>query len=306
MERRKERHQSKKASADSSVDDDVDEYDKAKSQGKKSKIDAELANLTLFHGTKYKNFDASIEMNPSHMHSIGESKIKKILDKSKDAAKLWRKYNVQHMTRTYPAGARIDSSNYNPVLAWAMGCQLVALNFQTPDAPLILNDGMFKQSGGCGYVEKPESVLTGSAPPNKKNIHIEVLSAQCLPKPNGVKTGETIDPYVQIDLHDVRLADDGDKEEYATSSFKTSCVDNNGFCPVWKDAKTDFEVCNPDVAMVLFKIVDEDWDLDDMIASCAIPVSQLRKGYRSVILYNHNGTRSGAFQSATLFVKIEY
>ena len=212
---------------------------------------------------------------------------------------------MAHMTRTYPAGTRVDASNNNPIVAWAMVCQLVALNFQTSDAPLILNDGMFKQCGGCGYVQKPKSVMSGMSP-DKKSIRIQVLSAQCLPKPNGVKTGETIDPYIQIDLHDVRVSANGGKEEYHNSSFTTSCVDNNGFCPVWKDAKTELEVSNPDVAMLLFKIVDEDWDLDDMIASCAIPVSQLRKGYRSVPLYNHNGTRSGAFQSATLLLKIEY
>eukprot|EP00529_Nitzschia_sp_RCC80_P004525 CAMPEP_0113499134 /NCGR_PEP_ID=MMETSP0014_2-20120614/31576_1 /TAXON_ID=2857 /ORGANISM="Nitzschia sp." /LENGTH=910 /DNA_ID=CAMNT_0000393269 /DNA_START=16 /DNA_END=2748 /DNA_ORIENTATION=- /assembly_acc=CAM_ASM_000159 len=281
----------------------VDQYDAAQTGGHHSKIDPELANLTLFHGVKFKNFNESIEMNPSHMHSIGESKIKKIVGK-KNAGKMWRKYNIQHLTRTYPAGTRVDSSNYNPVLPWAMGSQLVALNFQTSDVPLVLNDGMFKQAGGCGYVEKPKSIVNG-APFNRKNIRIEVLSAQCLPKPNGVKKGETIDPYIQIDLHDVRISEDETKEGYTTSSFKTSSIDNNGLCPVWTDTQTEFEVCNADVAMLLFKIVDEDWDLDDMIASCAIPVRHLRKGYRSIILCNHNGTRSGAYQSATLLVKIE-
>ena len=35
------------------------------------------------------------------------------------------------MLRTYPAGMRIDSSNFNPVNLWACGVQLVALNYQT-------------------------------------------------------------------------------------------------------------------------------------------------------------------------------
>ncbi|GFN90745.1 1-phosphatidylinositol 4,5-bisphosphate phosphodiesterase 1 [Plakobranchus ocellatus] len=33
--------------------------------------------------------------------------------------------------RTYPAGMRIDSSNFNPVIFWAFGIQMVALNYQT-------------------------------------------------------------------------------------------------------------------------------------------------------------------------------
>eukprot|EP00980_Cylindrotheca_fusiformis_P023799 scaffold11028_cov73-Cylindrotheca_fusiformis.AAC.1 len=66
---------------------------------------------------------------------------------------------MDHMTRTYPAGVRVDSSNYNPMLAWSLGCQMVALNFQTSDTHLILNDGRFRANGGCGYVPKPASVM---------------------------------------------------------------------------------------------------------------------------------------------------
>ena len=33
--------------------------------------------------------------------------------------------------RSYPAAMRIDSSNFNPVLFWAFGIQMVALNYQT-------------------------------------------------------------------------------------------------------------------------------------------------------------------------------
>lgn len=36
------------------------------------------------------------------------------------------------LSRVYPKGQRIDSSNYNPVPFWNVGCQMVALNYQTP------------------------------------------------------------------------------------------------------------------------------------------------------------------------------
>ena len=36
------------------------------------------------------------------------------------------------LSRVYPGGQRIDSSNYNPVPFWNVGCQMVALNYQTP------------------------------------------------------------------------------------------------------------------------------------------------------------------------------
>lgn len=36
------------------------------------------------------------------------------------------------LTRVYPKGQRIDSSNYDPVPMWNCGCHMVALNYQTP------------------------------------------------------------------------------------------------------------------------------------------------------------------------------
>ena len=40
-----------------------------------------------------------------------------------------------HLMRMYPAGTRIDSSNFSPVLYWACGIQMSALNFQTDGKP---------------------------------------------------------------------------------------------------------------------------------------------------------------------------
>lgn len=78
------------------------------------------------------------------------------------AKKLCRKHPLAliahtetQLMRTYPAGLRIDSSNFNPVFFWAFGIQLVALNYQTDDLPLAINTGMFEENGSCGYVLKP-------------------------------------------------------------------------------------------------------------------------------------------------------
>ena len=40
-------------------------------------------------------------------------------------------YNKFQLTRIYPKGARVDSTNFMPQLFWNAGCQLVALNYQT-------------------------------------------------------------------------------------------------------------------------------------------------------------------------------
>ena len=37
----------------------------------------------------------------------------------------------------------MDSLNFNPVMPWSFGIQMVALNFQMCDQPMQLNHGMF-------------------------------------------------------------------------------------------------------------------------------------------------------------------
>ncbi len=274
-----------------------------------SKIVPELAQLTLFHGTKYKAFETSIPSPPSHMHSISELKITKIIDQAPENAGLWRRYNLHHMTRTYPAGARVDSSNYNPVLAWAMGCQMVALNFQSGDTPLLLNDGRFRQNGNCGYVLKPPAVLgLGGEREATKRLKVRVLSGSCLPKPDGETIGEVIDPYVTVVVHDVVTHDDDSKKQvFQMISHSTAAINNNGYCPVWNETKFhEFAVEFPEVAMVQFKLMESDVTIDDKIADASIPFSCLRRGYRSIQLYDTHGTRTGPFSMATLLVEIDY
>ena len=62
----------------------------------------------------------------------------------------------RQLVRTYPKGTRFDSSNYDPMQMWNCGIQLVALNFQYPGIEMHLNQGFFRQNGGCGYVLKPK------------------------------------------------------------------------------------------------------------------------------------------------------
>ncbi len=273
-----------------------------------------LASLTLFHGTKFHSFDQSLQQPAYHMHSIGESKITKIIQKSTDNAVRWCEYNQHHMTRNYPSGARVDSSNYNPISAWAVGCQLVALNFQTSDTPLILNDGLFRQNGACGYVPKPDGILefhkkslSGDSPPPLE-LTIRVLSAICLPKSQGSKSGYAIDPFVKVTVHDVKPLEHHHKEHAVSQTQQTISVSDNGFRPVWKSDPMTFSIDCPDVAMIHFSVWERDLvALTDPLADSAIPFSCLRKGYRSIALYDSSSnTRTGPFGFATLLVEISY
>ena len=41
------------------------------------------------------------------------------------------RYNKRQLSRIFPKGTRLDSSNFMPQVFWNAGCQLVALNYQT-------------------------------------------------------------------------------------------------------------------------------------------------------------------------------
>lgn len=56
-------------------------------------------------------------------------------------------YNRNQLSRVYPKGQRIDSSNYDPMPIWCCGSQMLALNYQTPDRSMQLNQGKFLTNG---------------------------------------------------------------------------------------------------------------------------------------------------------------
>uniref|UniRef100_A0A8D1GHU5 1-phosphatidylinositol 4,5-bisphosphate phosphodiesterase gamma n=1 Tax=Sus scrofa TaxID=9823 RepID=A0A8D1GHU5_PIG len=68
------------------------------------------------------------------------------------------KYNQKALTRIYPKGQRVDSSNYDPFRLWLCGSQMVALNFQTADKYMQMNHALFSLNGRTGYVLQPESM----------------------------------------------------------------------------------------------------------------------------------------------------
>ena len=89
--------------------------------------------------------------------SFSERKLAKLV-RAPGGAEALATWADSALARVYPGGSRIDSSNYDPSLPWALGCQLAALNAQITgeaDAPLFLNHGKFLANGRCGYVLKP-------------------------------------------------------------------------------------------------------------------------------------------------------
>jgi hypothetical protein len=261
-----------------------------------SKISPELAEITTFNTVKYADFPSLATLPVTNMLSMSETKVLKILDKNdQKIVNLWKDYNNTHMTRVYPSGSRLDSSNFNPVVHWAASCQMVALNYQTDDTAMTINDGRFRECANCGYVLKSLGHF-----PGKLKLKIKVLAGSCLPKPYGETSGEVISPYVMIRLHDII------EHRLKLDERKTNAVQDNGYCPQWAGGKEfSFQVDSPGVAMLQFTVLNSDEGfIDDIICRTAIPVRCLREGVRSVHFYDRN-SQWGTLALARLLVQVK-
>ncbi len=78
---------------------------------------------------RFRTFAYAEERNRSfEMSSFPEDKAQNLI---RDHAKEFLVYNQRQLSRIYPRGTRFESSNYNPYIFWPIGCQMVALNYQT-------------------------------------------------------------------------------------------------------------------------------------------------------------------------------
>ena len=151
-----------------------------------------------------------------------------------------------------------------------------------------------------------------------------------------------IDPYVVVRLHAV--SDDESKSSSVvkrsesgwlnTTERKTSSVRDNGFSPQWNDSEVfEFRVNSEDVAMLELVVVDSDQgfigesfdglllyllantppshsttlllhETDDKMCKAAVPVSCLRRGYRTVQFYDHS-SQHGAYGMARVLLHVD-
>ncbi|XP_057358975.1 1-phosphatidylinositol 4,5-bisphosphate phosphodiesterase gamma-1 isoform X3 [Manis pentadactyla] len=231
------------------------------------------------------------------MSSFPETKAEKYVNKAK--GKKFLQYNRLQLSRIYPKGQRLDSSNYDPLPMWICGSQLVALNFQTPDKPMQMNQALFMAGGHCGYVLQPSTMRDEAFDPFDKSslrglepcaICVEVLGARHLPK-NG---RGIVCPFVELEVAGA---------EYDSTKQKTEFVVDNGLNPVWPAKSFHFQISNPEFAFLRFVVYEEDMFSDqNFLAQATFPVKGLKTGYRAVPLKNNY---SEDLELASLLIKID-
>ncbi|CAD2214684.1 phospholipase C, delta [Angomonas deanei] len=205
------------------------------------------------------------------------------------------KQNTRMLTRVYPAGSRVRSTNYDPMVPWCLGCHMVALNFQTNDRALGLNRGFFaSQNNGCGYVLKPLSLrdVESTLKHTRFTLSLTVasgnqLSESCLQ--------ETLtDAYVEACIY-------GSED----SAKVTRPVSGDVVHPVWNESFTlHGDNYDLDVLCLQVSAYDEKRSRHDL-GSAFIPVKVLRPGYRAVPLSHPSGKGNLQFASIVCSVSVK-
>lgn len=115
------------------------------------------------------------------------------------------KYHQNQISRVYPKGQRLDSSNFNPVPFWNVGSQMIALNYQTPDKYMQLNQAKFRDNGTCGYILKPkfmsEDLFDPNDPNTLKDVPQKLITVRVICARHLCKCGKNvINPLVEIEV----------------------------------------------------------------------------------------------------------
>ncbi|NP_001072932.2 1-phosphatidylinositol 4,5-bisphosphate phosphodiesterase beta-1 [Xenopus tropicalis] len=290
------------AEIESEEEDDDDDDDCKKSSmdegtaGKEASATEEMSNLVNYiQPVKFESFESSKKRNKSfEMSSFVETKGLEQLTKSPVE---FVEYNKMQLSRIYPKGTRVDSSNYMPQVFWNAGCQLVALNFQTIDLSMQLNMGMYEYNGKCGYRLKPEFMRR----PDKhfdpftettvdgivaNTVSVKIISGQFL-------SDKKVGTYVEVDMFGLPV-------DTKRKAFKTKTSQGNAVNPVWEEEPIVFKkVVLPSLACLRIAAYEEG---GKFIGHRLLPVPALRPGYHYICLRNEKNV---PLTLPALFVYIE-
>ncbi|KMT18205.1 hypothetical protein BVRB_2g023760 [Beta vulgaris subsp. vulgaris] len=216
------------------------------------------------------------------------------------------RFTQKNFLRIYPKGTRIRSSNYEPLVGWMHGAQMVAFNMQGYGKSLWLMNGMFRSNGGCGYVKKPDFLMTkGSndevfdpkAPLEvKKTLKVRVYMGDGW-RLDFSKTH--FDTFSPPDFY-VKLRILGVPADYAKE--KTKVIEDD-WAPVW-DQEFTFPLTVPELALLQIEVREYDMsEKDDFGGQACLPLSELKTGIRSIRLHDRKGEK---LPSVRLLMKFQF
>lgn len=278
----------------------------------KVKIVPELATLGVYAQSVKPTSDAWLKgemRDPANpLLNIGEGPLLEIIDKHEKPDAVVR-HNASALMRVYPAGTRITSHNLNPVPFWGVGAQVAALNCQTFDHSMQLQEAMF--DGTDGWALKPAYLRkeAGPRPTGTTVLRLTVAGGSDLPVPEG-RDGEDIKPYVTCTLYHPNHVDEK-PEKRKTSHYKRHKLSGMlhkhenppPTSPFWHHPET-LEWEYPADDLVFLRILvksDDSFARNPVFAAAAVRVSYLQPGWCFLRLFNLRGE----ITRGTLLVKFE-
>lgn len=245
----------------------------------------ELHRFISIGNVKFRSFKECQLWQGCTSSSFSETKLLQLIAKS--GLQAMRSYTAVHLARIYPAGYRVDSSNYDPQDGWEAGCQMVALNGQKsiffhPHAAW-LNAGRFRGNGGCGFVPKPSHMMSDEEPQPKK-LSITVLGGDGWEAFRDFDLLGPPDSYVCVEIAGASADRRLEKTSVYTARVKTGPKAQ----PVWKQS-FEFAISDAALAVVMLVAWDQDVDFDDLLGQYAFPLADLKPGWRRVPLLSSSG-----------------
>ncbi|ORY79528.1 PLC-like phosphodiesterase, partial [Protomyces lactucae-debilis] len=280
-------------------------------------IAAMLQMAPLLQGIKFRNFSLPESKTVNHIFSLSERHVKSMAQSNPESKTQMLKHNARHLMRVYPSATRVRSTNFAPQEYWRQGVQMVALNWQTHDLGMQLNDALFAASGTeevSGYRLKPAVMRFWrkgqmsylEAPDHKqpkRRWRISVLSGTQLPKTSASTRSS---PYVELQV--LRPHRDLDAKSHSACAtdrdikFRTSIVEDNTFNPQFCHAPFQFVQESEDLeALTFLRFLVHDVPLSNgsatslsqqtgpVVATWACPLEDLQRGYRVVKLRDLSG-----------------
>ncbi|XP_056686692.1 phosphoinositide phospholipase C 6 isoform X3 [Spinacia oleracea] len=194
------------------------------------------------------------------------------------------------------------SSNYEPLVRWMHGAQMVAFNMQINfgnhmrsdmkseamtgyGTSLWLMQGMFRSNGGCGYVKKLDFLMTKgtngevfdpkASSEVKKTLKVRVFLGDGWRLDFSKTHFDTFSPpdfYVKFRILGV-------PRDFAKQ--KTKVIEDD-WVPVW-DQEFTFSLTVPELAPLQIEVKEHDMsEGDDFGGQACLPISELKTGIRSI------------------------
>ncbi|KAG2616157.1 hypothetical protein PVAP13_3NG142409 [Panicum virgatum] len=267
--------------------------------------DNEYKRLIAIQLTRRKHdMDQDLKVDPEKVTrlSLGEKAYEKAI--VSHGAHIIR-FTQRNLLRIFPRSTRITSSNYNPLMGWRYGVQMVAANMQGHGRKLWLTQGMFRANGGCGYVKKPD-ILMNSDPDKLFDPRAD------LPVKTRLKVTVYMGDGWRFDFRKTHFDKCSPPDFYARVGVAGVAADTrmeqtrvmmDSWIPTW-DREFEFPLAVPELALLRVEVHESDnHQKDDFGGQTCLPVWELRPGIRSVRLCDHKGQ---PLRSVKLLMRFEF